>query len=211
MINERIRKYMIQDYVEISDNSKYQKYVASGIPLWVYEQDVSKLKVSSDHQKDVDDYFNNVSNNIFDGTHLIIYSERAGSGKSTIQFKIAMKAVDVGFSGVCFYYSDLLALFKECLIDGGMAMAFKRVIQKCDFVVIDNFGEGYSATKEYVVSGMSDLIYYAETGEGHKVPIFISSTIPLSDFTKFMTDSAYHKLQASMNYIEITGGNIRLV
>jgi len=210
----RLKGYLIQDTID-SDSSFYTAYSMSGIPTWAYPYDsgMDKLHIKKPYQKIYNDYVDDIESMIEKGTSIIIYADSglSGTGKSTAQYYIAMKAVSIGYTGLCFYYSDLLALFREFLVNAELKMLFKRWVQQVDFVAIDAFGSsGYSVNKEYVISGMSDLVYYLDNGSAHRIPLFVSSVIQHNIIEKLMDKSAYSKLYANHVFVELAGTDIRI-
>lgn len=213
-MNDIISPYFIQEPTTFKNNDMYTLYAMSGIPVWSYkyENELSKLMLTPQYKKVFDSFMEDLESNIYSGRNFMIYSKpnKSGTGKSTVLFNLAMKAVQLGFSGGCFYYSDLISLFREGLGDSKLQMNFKRFVQNKDFIIIDAFGSGYNVKKDYVISGLSDLLYYADTGTAHKVPVIISSIVGADDIPNYMDNSAYSKFYANYVFIELGGKDIRL-
>lgn len=212
MIRDSIQDYLIQAPL-INANSARKGYCGSGIPKWAYTQDMAKLKVHKDSAEKLTTYRdgNALVDKINNGLGLVIYSNKTKSGKSTLLFNIAMQAVDYGMSGMCFYYSDLLGLFKECLTNSALKMDFKRSVQNVDFICIDNFGIGYVTNNStYAINELSDMIYYMDSGDMHKTALLVSTTVPFANFTSYMSESAFTHIQNTTDLIELTSMNVGL-
>lgn len=206
----RVEDFLIQAPIP-TQNPQWEVYLRAGIPMWVYKLAVTKLNFKNGTKAAVDRYTKDFEKCIVEGTNLIICSDGPGSGKSTLLFKFAMQAVDLGYSGICFAFSDLISLFREIQNGNtGLKIAFKRKIQSIDFVVVDDMGGGHVVNKSFVKAELSDMIYYMDTGELHKTAMLISSQIPQSGFLEYMTESAINRLQADAVTITLTGEDIRL-
>lgn len=209
LISDNIRPYMLQ--VPIPNiEKKYARYLNAGIPKWSYEQDMSNLRISEHINQKVHTYIKtDLEDNINKGYGLIIYSDAANSGKSTLLFKIAQKIIDLGMMGMCFYYPDLLSLFKTCLRDSNFKMEFKQAVQSVDFIAIDDFANGYVAKdNNYAINELSDMIYYCQSGYVHKTALLIASSIPLQAFKSYVSDSAFSKIQNNSLPVTLTSRNV---
>jgi len=174
-----ISDFLIQRPVDYKEFRRRQ-YNKAGIPSWVHDLTITKNYIVPQHRKPFNRFVDNIEESILNGTGVILYSKNVGVGKSSYLFSLAKKAIDHGFIGYCFYYPDLLSLFKETQTDGKLKMEFKHSIQDCDFVLVDDLGCGHIVSRDY------------------------------SKFKQFMTESAMTRIISNSLFVELSGDDIRL-